>query len=113
VPHVTESDRFDDAADAGARCKINEIVSAARRPPHIRIRNGEPVEEILAECAVLRPSLLVLGSTPASTVSARFRNGVVYRVIAQAPCPTFTVRSGARTRASASYREFSTVVREP
>jgi nucleotide-binding universal stress UspA family protein len=112
VLHVTGPDRFDDAADAGARCKINELVSAAGRPPHIRIRSGEPVEEILAECAALRPSLMVLGSIPASTMSARFRNGVVYRVIAQAPCPTFTLRSGARAKASASYREFSTVARE-
>ena len=113
VLHVTEQERFDDADNAGARCKINEIVSTAKRPPHIHIRSGEPAEEILAECAVLRPSLLVLGSIPASTVSARFRNGVVYRVIAQAPCPTFTLRSGARAKASANYREFSTIAREP
>ncbi len=113
VLHVTEQERFDDAANAGARCKINEIVSTAKRPPHIHIRSGEPAEEILAECAVLRPSLLVLGSIPASTVSARFRNGVVYRVIAQAPCPTFTLRSGTRAKASANYREFSTIAREP
>jgi nucleotide-binding universal stress UspA family protein len=112
VLHVTEQDRFDDATDAGARCKINEIVSTARRPPHIHIRCGEPAEEILTECAVLRPKLLVLGSVPASTMSARFRNGVVYRVIAGAPCPTFTLRSGAKTPAGANYREFSPAERE-
>lgn len=112
VLHVTEQDRFDEATHAGALCKINEIVSPSKRPPQIRIRSGEPAEEILAECTALRPELLVLGSVPASTMSARFRNGVVYRVIAQAPCPTFTLRSGAKTPASATYREFSTVESE-
>jgi nucleotide-binding universal stress UspA family protein len=112
VLHVTGQDRFDEATDAGARCKINEIVSPAKQAPHIRLRRGEPAEEILAECAALRPQLLVLGSVPASTMSARFRNGVVYRVIAQAPCPTFTLRSGSRAEVSANYREFSTVERE-
>jgi nucleotide-binding universal stress UspA family protein len=112
VLHVTEQDRFDEATHAGARCKINEIVSPAKRPPHIRIRSGEPAEEILAECTALRPALLVLGSVPASTMSTRFRNGVVYRVIAQAPCPTFTLRSGVTAKAGANYREFSSVERE-
>jgi len=112
VLHVTEQEGFDEATDAGARCKINEIVSLAKQPPHIRIRSGEPAEEILAECTALRAQLLVLGSVPASTMSARFRNGVVYRVIAQAPCPTFTLRSGSRAKASANYREFSTVTGE-
>lgn len=112
VLHVTGQDRFDEAIDAGARCKINEIVSPAKQAPHIRLRSGEPAEEILAECAALRPQLLVLGSVPASTMSARFRNGVVYRVIAHAPCPTFTLRSGSRAGVSTNYREFSTVERE-
>jgi nucleotide-binding universal stress UspA family protein len=113
VLHVTEQDRFDEATDAGARCKIYEIVRLAKQAPFIRIRSGEPAEEIVAECTALRPELLVLGSVPASTMSTKFRNGVVYRVIAQAPCPTFTLRSGARAKASANYREFSTIESEP
>jgi nucleotide-binding universal stress UspA family protein len=107
VLHVTEQDRFDEAAGAGALSKINEIVRLAEQPPHLHLRSGEPAEEILAECAALRPELLVLGSCAASTFSARFRNGVVYRVIAQAPCPTFTLRSGSKAKHDGNYREFS------
>lgn len=107
VLHVSEQERFDEATEAGARSKINEIVSLAKQKCQIRIRSGEPAEEILAECQALQPELLVLGSCTASTVSTRFRNGVVYRVIAQAPCPAFTLRSGHKAKLAANYREFS------
>ena len=107
VLHVSEQERFDEATDAGARSKINEIVTLTKQKCHIRIRSGEPAEEIVAECEALRPALLVLGSCTASTATTRFRNGVVYRVIAQAPCPTFTLRSGQRAKLAANYREFS------
>jgi nucleotide-binding universal stress UspA family protein len=109
VLHVSEQECFDDATGAGARSKINEIVSRAKQKCHIRIRSGEPAEEILAECEALKPELLVLGSRAASAVSTRFRNGVVYRVIAQAPCPALTLRSGPKAKLTANYREFSAV----
>jgi nucleotide-binding universal stress UspA family protein len=64
----------------------------------IRIRYGEPAEEIISECSTLEPELLILGALPASPMTANFRSGVVYRVIAQAPCPTFTLRTGAKAK---------------
>jgi nucleotide-binding universal stress UspA family protein len=108
--HVTEPDRLDEGIDAGARSKIDEILKSAESldlTPQVRIRSGEPAEEILAECAVLRPELLVLSAFPASPLRAKFRTGVAYRVIAQAPCPTITLRSGPKANSGGNYREFS------
>ena len=112
VLNVTEPDRLEEGIDAGARSKIDEILQGAKQAhivPLVRIRSGEPAEEILAECVSLRPELLVLGAFPASPLSAKFRTGVAYRVIAQAPCPTFTLRSGPKTKHNGNYREFSGV----
>jgi nucleotide-binding universal stress UspA family protein len=112
VLHVTEQDLGDEGLGAGARSKIDELlreIQPTQVKPHIRIRGGEPAEEIVAECTALGPELLVLSAFPASPVSARFRAGVAYRVIAQAPCPTFTLRSGTKTRPNGNYREFSGV----
>jgi nucleotide-binding universal stress UspA family protein len=110
VLHVTEQDRLDEGIDAGARSKLDELLGRVKQmevQPHIRIRSGEPAEEIVAECAALNPELLVLGAIPASPISTTFRAGVAYRVIAEAPCPTFTLRSGPRTKYNGSYRELS------
>ena len=110
VLHVTEQDLGDEALAAGAMCKIDELlreIHPTQVKPHIRIRHGEPAEEIVAECAALGPELLVLSAFPASPVIARFRAGVAYRAIAQAPCPTFTLRSGSKTKRNGTYREFS------
>jgi nucleotide-binding universal stress UspA family protein len=112
VLHVVEQDLGDEGLAAGAMSKINELLRGIQPPqvaPHIHIRGGEPAEEIVAECTALRPELLVLSVFPASPLSARFRAGVAYRVIAQAPCPTFTLRSGSKTKRNGSYREFSGV----
>jgi nucleotide-binding universal stress UspA family protein len=112
VLHVTEQDRFDEGLEAGARSKIEELLKGARDmglTPHVRIRSGEPAEEIVAACAALKPEWLVLSAVPASALAATFRSGVAYRVIAEAPCPTFTVCSGARTKRNSNYREFSTM----
>jgi len=112
VVHVTEPDLGDEGLTAGAMSKIDELlreIQPTQVAAHIRIRNGEPAEEIVAECAALGPELLVLSAFPASPISARFRTGVAYRVIAQAPCPTFTLRSGSKTRPNGNYREFSGV----
>jgi nucleotide-binding universal stress UspA family protein len=110
--HVSEPDLGDEGLAAGAMSKIEELLRGTQPmpvEPHIRIRSGEPAEEILAECASLRPELLVLSAFPASSLSTKFRSGVAYRVIAEAPCPTFTLRSGAKTRRYGDYREFSGV----
>ena len=110
VLHVTEQDLGDEGLAAGAMSKIDELlrtIQPTQVATHIRIRSGEPAEEIVAECTVQRPELLVLSAFPASPAIARFRAGVAYRVIAQAPCPTFTLRSGSKTKRNGNYREFS------
>jgi len=112
VLHVTEQDLGDEGLAAGAMSKIGELlrkIQPRQVAPHIRIRGGEPAEEIVAECTALGPELVVLSACPASHISARFRAGVAYRVIAQVPCPTFTLRSGSKTRPNGNYREFSGV----
>jgi nucleotide-binding universal stress UspA family protein len=115
VLHVAEQDRGDEGNDAGARSKIGELLRGIELhpAPQIRTRGGEPVEEIIAECAALKPQSLVLSARPTSALSTKFRNGVVYRVIAQAPCPTFTLRSGSKIRTGGNYREFSAVCSGP
>jgi nucleotide-binding universal stress UspA family protein len=112
VLHVTEQDRLNEGIDAGTRPKLDELLRGVQHMdlvPHIRIRSGEPAEEIVAECTALGPELLVLSAFPASPLGARFRAGVAYRVIAQAPCPTFTLCSGSKTKRNGNYREFSEV----
>jgi nucleotide-binding universal stress UspA family protein len=112
VLHVAEQDLGDEGLAAGAMSKIEELlreIQPTQVQPLIRIRSGEPAEEILAECAASGPHLLVLSAFQASPLSAKFRTGVAYRVIAQAPCPTFTLRSGSKTRPNGNYREFSGV----
>ena len=110
VLHVTEQDLGDEGLAAGALAAIGELlrqIQPTQVEPHIRIRSGEPAEEIVAECTALRAEVVVLSAFPASPVSARFRTGVAYRVIAQAPCPTFTLPSGSTTHPDGTYREFS------
>ena len=110
VLHVTEQDHGDEGLAAGAMSKIEELlrlIQPTQVEPYIRIRGGEPAEEIIAECTASSPEFLVLSAFPVSPVVARFRAGVAYRVIAQAPCPTFTLRSGSKTSPEGNYREFS------
>ena len=90
VLFVLEQDRVDDVIYAEAMSTIDEMLKGAKQMnlvPRIRIRHGEPAEEIISECSALRPELLILGALPASPMTAAFRTGVAYRVIAQAPCP--------------------------
>jgi hypothetical protein len=65
---------------------------------------------VVAECKAQSPEFLVLGAISASPLSAKFRAGVAYRVIAEAPCPTFTLRSGPKAKTGGNYREFSRVL---
>jgi nucleotide-binding universal stress UspA family protein len=112
VLHVAEQDRGDEGIEAGAMSKIEELlreIQPTQVQPQIRIRSGEPAEEIIAECTASGARMLVLSAFQASPLSAKFRTGVAYRVIAQAPCPTFTLRSGSKTRTDGNYREFSGV----
>jgi nucleotide-binding universal stress UspA family protein len=84
-----------------ARARIEEMIERAPWipiQPHIRIRFGDPAEEILSECAGLEPEFVVLSALPAIAPSMGFRTGVVYKVIAGAPCPTFTLRDVADSK---------------
>jgi nucleotide-binding universal stress UspA family protein len=112
VLHVSEPDLGDEGLASGAMSKIIELLGEARSRQvenHIRIRHGEPAEEIIAECSAQCPELLVLGAMSASALKASFHTGVAYRVIAEAPCPTFTLRSGPKAKPGGNYREFSGV----
>jgi nucleotide-binding universal stress UspA family protein len=101
---------MDDGIYAEAMSTIDEMLKGAKQKnlvSRIRIRYGEPAEEIISECTALGPELLILGALPASPMAANFRTGVVYRVIAQVPCPTFTLRTGAKAKQRQNGRESS------
>jgi nucleotide-binding universal stress UspA family protein len=101
VLYVLEPDRLHDGMYAEAMSTIDEMLKGAKQRnllSRIRIRYGEPAEEIVSECTALKPELLILGALPASPMTANFRSGVAYRVIAQAPCPTFTLRTGTKAK---------------
>ncbi len=108
--HVAEQGARGEAHAADAMSRITDLlrqIEPTEVQPHIRIRNGEPAEEIVAECRALAAELLILSAFPASPMIARFRAGVAYKVIAQAPCPTFTLRSGSEIQPNGTDREFS------
>jgi nucleotide-binding universal stress UspA family protein len=108
---VMEQHHMDDGVNLRVVPKIDEMlksVQSAKQIPLLRIRYGNPVEEIVAECSDLQPELLVLGALPASRAVAAFRTGVAYQVIAQAPCPTFTLRSESAAQPGGDSRLFST-----
>jgi nucleotide-binding universal stress UspA family protein len=112
VLYVLEQDHVDDGIYAEAMSTIDEMLKRAKQEnlvSRIRIRYGEPAEEIVSECAALKPELLILGALPASPMTASFRSGVAYRVIAQAPCPTFTLRTGANAKQRQNDRASSVV----
>jgi nucleotide-binding universal stress UspA family protein len=116
VLHISEPDLGDEGLAAGAMSKIAELlrtIQPTEVEPHIRIRCGEPAEEIIAECSAQCPELLVLGAISASPFIAKFRTGVAYRVIAESPCPTFTLRSGPKAKPGGNYREFSSAAVGP
>jgi nucleotide-binding universal stress UspA family protein len=99
--YVLEQDRLHDGIYAEAMSTIDEMLKGAKQKnlvSRIRIRCGEPAEEIVSECSALGAELLMLGALPASPMTATFRTGVAYRVIAKAPCPTFTLRVGAKAK---------------
>ncbi len=101
VLYVLEQDRMHDGIYAEAMSTIDEMLKGSKQThlvSRIRIRYGEPAEEIVSECSALRPELLILGALAASPITAASRTGVAYRVIAQAPCPTFTLRNGPDTK---------------
>jgi nucleotide-binding universal stress UspA family protein len=112
--YVLEQDRMHDGIYAEAMSTIDEMLKGAKQKKLvscIRIRCGEPAEEIVSECSALGAELLIMGALAASPMTATFRTGVAYRVIAQAPCPTFTLCVGGRAKQCQSGCDASAVQR--
>ncbi|HVJ09427.1 MAG TPA: universal stress protein [Acidisarcina sp.] len=59
---------------------------------------GEPPEEILFQAKSQHVDLMVLGAQEASVVATLTRHGVVYKVLAHAPCPVLTLSPAAMAR---------------
>ena len=73
VLYVLEQDRQHDGIYAEAMFTIDEMLKGAKQKnlvSCIRIRFGEPAEEIVSECSALEPELLILGALPASPMTA-------------------------------------------
>ena len=110
ILHVMKPVGLDDGSDLRFMSKIDELLKKAPQKglvPHIRLRYGDPAEEIVSECSALRPELLVLGAGLASPMSTNLRPGVALRVISQSPCPIFTVRNREKTKPRANSHEIS------
>jgi nucleotide-binding universal stress UspA family protein len=52
---------------------------------------GDPTEELLYQSRAQQVDLMVLGAQGASAFAAATRQGVVYKLLAQAPCPVLTL----------------------
>jgi nucleotide-binding universal stress UspA family protein len=52
---------------------------------------GDPTEELLYQSRAQQADLIVLGAQGASAFAAITRHGVVYKVLAHAPCPVITL----------------------
>ncbi len=110
ILHVIGQGHPDDGTDVHIMSKIDGLLKNGPQKdliPHIHLRYGDPAEEIISECSVLQPELLVIGAAPASSMSANFWSGVASTVIAHAPCPTFTIRNTDQTQSRASSAEIS------
>jgi nucleotide-binding universal stress UspA family protein len=92
-------------ADILARRTLEQIEEDLKClvPPEIRsqiviepmVVPGETSEEILFQAKSQYADLLVLGAQEASVVSTLTRTGVVYKVLAHAPCPVLTLSPSA------------------
>jgi len=60
--------------------------------PVVKIRRGDPADQILAEAKDIAADLIALGSTGASRLSRLLVTGVVHKVIAEAKAPVLTLR---------------------
>jgi len=52
---------------------------------------GDPTEELLYQGRIQRANLIVMGAQGASQFAAATRAGIVYKVLAYAPCPVITL----------------------
>lgn len=69
----------------------------------IKVREGDPATEILAEATKLPADLIILGATGASRSSRLLAAGVVHRVVAEAKAPVVTVRQEPHTTEARFY----------
>jgi nucleotide-binding universal stress UspA family protein len=76
----------------------------------VRAVLGDPAEELLQQSRAQRASLIVLGARGASHFAAVTRAGVVYKVLAYAPCPVITLSPIVLAKCGA--REENTAGRE-
>lgn len=104
-----------DSADVLAQRTIEQIEEDIKSLVPAEIRSqiviepmvvpGEPFEEILFQAKSQRVDLMVLGAQGASLVSTLTRPGVVYKVIAHAPCPVLTLSPHALERVTKAAQE--------
>lgn len=57
----------------------------------IRIAEGNPSIEILAEAVEQKVEMVVMGASQASTLQKLTKDDTIYRVISHAPCPVLTI----------------------
>ena len=92
--------------------KANLIVLGARhRSPPACFPIWKRIEREQASDAGHATKVRRETASRASPMTATLRTGVAYKVIAQAPCPTFTLRNGSKTKHNGNVREVSAVQR--
>lgn len=74
--------------------ELAELIPASRREK-LKIEAmavlGDPTEELLYQARVLRANLIVMGARDATHFAALSNSGIVYKVLAYAPCPVVTL----------------------
>ena len=97
---------------AGAAEALAAFVAAAElpRPPVMIVREGPPVETILACAIELAADLIVLGSHGRDGLGHVLFGSTAERVLHKAPCPTLVVPLHAEEPASVDGVRFSRVV---
>ncbi|MGA3136668.1 MAG: universal stress protein [Terracidiphilus sp.] len=93
--------RPQERAEVLAGCSIEDIETEllSMIPPDLHdkiavqviVVPGDPTEELLYQCRAQQADLIVLGAQGASAFAAITRHGVVYKVLAHAPCPVITL----------------------
>lgn len=100
--HVVQ--RAEDYTEEGLALKrdaivheLGELVPAGSElwcRPELRMRLGEPVEEILEAARAMKADLIVMGAKRAKGAgTGHAPRTIAYRVVRGAPCPVLTVRS--------------------
>ncbi len=70
---------------------------------------GDPTEEMLYQARAQKADLIVLGAQGASAFAAITRHGVVYKVLAQSPCPVITLSPLVLARSGATGERISPI----